>query len=212
MDYFDEKHIVKLKKLNSTYVENKKLERLKYIFNFSKNKFIENLKRYKKTKVKYILFGEAPPWTECGEPKYFYSKIESKLHKTFWETFLSYNVPADMSVAYQKLADKQFILIDSIPYALKYNGNVREKGIYQELIYEYVSTEVSEINKSIIFDENLKIAFAFRINGCAIIKTFGGNIEIANKVIHLDEHNISADGTGFPKSYKLKTIFELTEQ
>jgi hypothetical protein len=207
MNYFDEEHIYKLKSLSPSYLEYSKLERLKYIYTYSKNKFEENLKRYKETKIKFILFGEAPPWTETGIPQYFYSSIKGNLHKTFWRTFFTSQVPSDMSFAYQELANRQFLLLDSIPYALKYSSKIRRTITYQNLIFEYLTTEITLLNKFLEFDSNLKIAFAFRINAEAIINAFSGEIAIGKDIVQLKDSYISADGTGFPKSDKLKLIF-----
>ena len=209
MNYFDKEHTEKLKGLNSSYLQDKKLERLMYIYNFSKNKFDENLKRLNSIKVKYIILGEAPPWTDIDKPRYFYSDIKSILHKTFWSTFFSTPIPKDMSIAYKKLAEEQFLLIDSIPYSLKYNSRIRKKEIYKDFIFEYLTLEISKINKVLEFDKNLKIAFAFKLNGLAIIDSFNGKIVIDQKVINLSEGNISADGTGLPKTNRLKKLFEL---
>ncbi len=209
MNYFDPEHIDKIKELNRSYVRADKLKRLHRIYNYSKNKFDLNLSRYKGIKVKYILFGEAPPWTEEGIPKYFYSNIESMLHDTIWKAFFLDPLPKEMNSAYSRLAKKGFLLIDTIPYALKFNSKVREKEIYKKLILEYLSNEVKRINTILNFDENLKIAFAFRINGGKIIELFKGEIKLGNQNIKLISNNIAADGSGFPKPNKLKEIFEL---
>jgi hypothetical protein len=209
MNYFDKNHIEKLWILNSSYVKDGKLERLKYIYDFSENKFLENLERIRKTKVKYLLFGEAPPWTEKGEPRYFYSNIDSKLHKSFWKAFFSVSIPPNITEAYQKLAEKQFLLLDSLPFALKYNSRMRSKVIYKEIILEYLTFQLSRINEKIEFDENLKIAFAFRMNGYAIIDSLKGIAKIGDKLIELKEGNIAADGSGFPKPIGLKRVFDL---
>ena len=107
IDYFSLRYINKIKSLNSSYIQPKKLERLKYIYRNSKVNFALNLKRYKNKKIKYVILGEAPPWSEEGYPRYFYSKIESKLHETFWNTFYSEPIPKDMNYAYNMLAQKQ---------------------------------------------------------------------------------------------------------
>ena len=90
-----------------------------------------------------------------------------------------------MSIAYQKLAENQFLLLDSIPYALNYNGGIRKKEIYQDLIFEYLTSELLRINELLEFDENLKIAFAFKINGYVIINAFSGKIKIGKEIIYL---------------------------
>jgi len=209
MNYFDIEHIEKIRKLNSSYIHDKKLDRLRFIYDFSRNKFEENLKRYEDYKVKYILFGEAPPWTEIDNPRYFYSKIESKLHETFWKTFNSDSIPTDMSSAYQRLAKEKFLLIDTIPYALKYSPRIRKKEIYSNLIFEYLTNQLNIINDKIELEKELKIAFAFKLNGIAIIKSFGNTIKIGKQSIELNEENIAADRTGFPKPHSLKKIFEI---
>ncbi len=47
-----------------------KLNRLDYIFRIAEGKWLENLRRLKGNRVKYLLLAEAPPWTEAGEVSY----------------------------------------------------------------------------------------------------------------------------------------------
>jgi hypothetical protein len=206
MDYFDKSHLEKIRMLDSSYLEECKFQRLKYIYNYAEDRFLKNLKRL--SKIKYILLGEAPPWSENGEPVYFYSKIESKLHKDVWKAFFDTSIPAEMELAYQKLADKGFLLIDTIPYAMEYSSRLRRKNIYYEIINEYLTFQFSRIS-GVIYEKELKVVFAFKLNAYAIINAFNGKIEIDNKIYTISRDKIAADGSGYPKPNALKNKFEL---
>lgn len=186
-----------------------RLNRLKEIFQSTESTWANNIERFKDKPVKYILIGEAPPWSETGIPRYFYNQIESKLHKSIWNTiFPLLSVPKDCKNSYDMLADEGFLLIDTLPYSMDYSGK-RQKTAYSDLLYNSVNWWTKKLeNENLILAKNIKLAFAFRINGLKIIQSLNYKLELRNgQIITLNENIIAADGSGYTSPQKLRTIF-----
>ena len=64
-----------------------KLDRLKYIFENTEEKWAENLKLLKNSEIRYLLICEAPPFSEIEPPKYFYNYHNKNFNKEIWKTF-----------------------------------------------------------------------------------------------------------------------------
>ena len=58
-----------------------KLDRLKYIFENTEEKWAENLKLLKNSEIRYLLICEAPPFSEIEPPKYFYNYHNKNFNK-----------------------------------------------------------------------------------------------------------------------------------
>ena len=63
-----------------------KLDRLKYIFENTEEKWAENLKLLKNSEIRYLLICEAPPFSEIEPPKYFYNYHNKNFNKEIWNS------------------------------------------------------------------------------------------------------------------------------
>lgn len=186
-----------------------KLERLKFIYQNTEESWFKNLEYFKNSEVKYILICEAPPYSETKIPVFFYNQTNSNFHKTIWKTFFTENIKDfTQQEIYQKFAEKGFLLIDNIPFSMKYFTRHRKKDAYFQLIKQSLEWTIEKLSiEKIKISKDVKIAFGFKINALQFIKATNGCIMIDDKIINFDESNICANGSGFPSSNKLKNIF-----
>ena len=186
-----------------------KLERLKFIYKNTEESWFKNLEYFQDSEVKYILICEAPPYSGAGIPVFFYNQTNSSFHRTIWKTFFTEDIKDfSQTEIYQKIAARGFLLIDNIPFSMKYFTRHRKKEAYFQLIKNSLEWTLEKLNlvKTKISND-VKIAFGFKINALQFIRATNGNIMLTDKIINFGESNISANGSGFPSSNKLKNIF-----
>lgn len=154
--------------------------------------------------IKYLLFCEAPP--ESG--KYFYKSTDDYLFKQVWKCFFG-NKPicSNPDDAYQCLANIGFLLIDSLPFPVKYKSRHRRKPAYLDIIKCYLPTWVNTIDVNFTFDPDLRIAFGFKLNGIAVVNASPKGIVLSgiNRTLNIDM--IAATGAGQPSSSLLAQKF-----
>lgn len=169
-----------------------------------------NLKRFKGTVVKYILITEAP-CSNDDTSEYFYTRIFSSFHIKIWKAiFPNEALPADMETAYQMLADKGFLLIDSIPFSLKYAGKRDKKGYGELMTYGARILKEKLSNPAITISPDAIVVFAFKVNAQKLIKATGGELVLNNGTpLILSETHIAADASGYTNSDMLHGIFGL---
>lgn len=188
-----------------------KQRRLKEIFQSTEKSWQKNLDRFKKKKVRNILIAEAAPWSDRGTPRYFYNQIESCYHQRIWRAFFpGTSIPSDNETAFNMLADKNFLLIDTIPFAMSYSGK-RNHSDYFGIIANSLDWWAAKLeDKKITYAEKVNVAFAFKVNGLSIIKATSGQLKLKNgQNIKLTEALIVADGSGYTNSEKLRAIYSL---
>lgn len=186
--------------------------RLLEILNTTEHAWNANLDRFNRlngTPLQYILICEAPPWRPNGEEiAYFYSQTSGSILKTVWRAFFNNNnVPND---AHLLLAQQGFLLVDSIPYSMKYTSHQRNRVAYQTLVTNCLNCTIGKINAhQINFAANVKIALGFRLNAIAFMNATNNVLQIGNGIdpINLTEDNIAADGSGNINSNRLRAIF-----
>ena len=206
------KQIDLLKQLfNSSMVDlvTPKLERLNEIFLVCEQAWKKNLRRLRKAEVKYILFSEAPPWTKSGPVRHFYNTFDGDLGGKVWRAFFDHSKPEDVEFGLQQLADRGVLVIDSLPFAMKYNSTIRKNPLYGALIKESSVFLVGKLNDGRIkWAKDVKAAFAFKLNGKRIMEAFPHGIRLAtNRVLVFDNEGIAADRSGYTNSEKIKKIF-----
>lgn len=191
------------------------LNRLNDIYVKTEEKWRENLKRLKGFPVKYLLVAEAPPWTEQGnEVRYFYNKLEGPWCERIWHTFFPKDNKLTDEERLKKLTEKGFLLIDTLPFAMEYTSAIRKKEQYQTLInaccLPFLMKKLND--QKILWGDDVKLAFAFKLNAKAVIKALLSVIEALPKElkeIDLSEERIATDGSGYTSSSKLRDLFGL---
>lgn len=173
----------------------------------------DNAERMKGKEVKYILVTEAP-CSGGDTSEYFYIRIFNSFHQKIWKAiFPNEPLPADMETAYQMLADKGFLLVDSIPFSLKYAGK-RDKKAYTDLITQSVDVLKEKLNHpALTISPDAIVAFAFKVNAQKLIEATNGVLTLGNGTgLILDESHIAADGSGYTNSALLYKLFGLDGQ
>jgi hypothetical protein len=160
-------------------------------------------------KVKYLFICEAPPFTQPPF-KYFYDGHSSSLLTRVMKAFIIDEGKMYNSLKiYKELAQKGFLLVDSLPYAIPFSTQIRKKENYKQLVNNNLNWWINKLEDHFLFDENLKIAFGFKLNALKIIESTNNKLKIGKYTFDIDERNIATDGSGMPNSNKLKKIFNL---
>lgn len=188
-----------------------KTSRLREIYQSTETSWLKNLDRLADKKVRNILIAEAAPWSDSGTPRFFYNQIESNYHQRIWRAFFPYTlIPSDTETAFNMLADKGFLLIDTIPFSMSYSGK-RNHSDYFGIIANSLGWWTEKLNSDKLnFANKVNVAFAFKVNGLSVIKATGGQLKLKDRqTIKLTEKIIAADGSGYTNSDKLKSIYSL---
>ena len=185
-------------------------ERLNQIFVCTEALWDKNLDRLRGKEVKYLLIAEAPPWaTENDAIKYFYNTAPSHWRNLVRNTFCIPRLPSE-EVVLQRLADKQFLLIDTLPFSVKYTSTRRCNRRYKKLIRECSSFFCDKLkHPSITWSPEVKVAFALKLNYRAVMRAYLDNRCLKSKIADFDENNIAADDSGNPNPTKMRRIFDL---
>lgn len=187
-----------------------KLNRLKFIYKNTEESWLRNLEYFENSEIRYILLCEAPPYSETLVPKYFYNDIDQKFNTIIWNTFF-HNIkkPTDIELNYKNLAEKGFLLIDTIPFAMQYSTQKhRDKDSYFQLITNSLNWILEKLrNSKIKLSDDLKVAFGFKINAQKFIKATNGAIVLNEKHVKFDESNIGINKANYPDSKMLSNIY-----
>jgi hypothetical protein len=210
-DPMDSNVLQNLPLLKSIYGEaaiNQQEDSICNLFAQTETSWLANAKRLQGHPVKYILITEAP-CTKGSVSQYFYNNIESPFHKKIWKgVFPNEAIPADMEKAYTMLAEKGFLLIDSIPFSLKFSGK-RDKKAYTDLMVNGLTFLQQKLNHpQLNIHPNAVVAFAFKVNAQKLIEAAQGSITLKNgQTLALSQENIAADASGYTNSALLSQIF-----
>jgi hypothetical protein len=186
--------------------------RLDHIFRTAERKWIENVERLKGNRVKYLLLAEAPPWTETREVRYFYNTFSGSWVARIWHAFFpSEKLTPNIDSGLSRLADQGFLLVDSLPFGMKYSSAKRRTPSYRKLVLDCLPFLFRQIgNPKISWAAEVRVALAFKLNGLAIIDALPNGLVLANReVIKLTANQIASDGSGFTNSGKLRNIWNL---
>lgn len=186
----------------------KQLPRLEEIFKFTELAWEHNIKRLQGKTIKYLLIAEAAPWTATGIPRYFYGSLKgpwvARILKTFFE-----KRPNTDEEAWAMLANRGFLLVDTLPFALNYT-RIRNGPDYLKLLRESKDHFLKKLNHpNLCWAPDMKIAFAFKLNGSKVIDIYD-KITLPNRCeIKLNEEMISADRSGYTNTQLLCNIWEI---
>ncbi len=196
-----------------------KLPRLNEIFRQTEDLWEKNLARLSNIPVKYVVIGEAPPWSATGSISYLYDTDSQPRHSggLFGRVYKGFFPTRKLSVegyrnALDSIAKEGLLIVDSLPFAMNYQGK-RDKVDYSLLIKSCSKTYLGrKLRRSrITWAENPKIAFSLLKNGRQIISSSPDGLPIGAKYqrVHVDESNIVVDGSGFPSPKAIRKLFDL---
>jgi hypothetical protein len=189
------------------------LPRLNEIYNVTEEKWEANLQRLiaNNIKIKYLLIGEAAPWSDEGQHvKYFYNGDFNGLGDAILPGF-SINA-VDAETVYRQLASKQFLLIDTLPYSFSYPSTKRNKSEYRQLLkccLGYFNTKL--FDSRLQWESNVKVGFGYILNAMAVMEVMNNKLLLPNgKSILLNKQMIVADDSKFPHEKGFKRVFGLS--
>jgi hypothetical protein len=201
----------KLTELFGSIEVQSKNDRINEIYAVCEAAWEANLDRLRNTEVKYLLIGEAPPWSKNSPINYFYTTLKGPWCNRIWKAFFNEARPDGVNKALRLLAEKQFLLIDSLPFSMKYTTKHRKNPFY----FEFIKSCKAFINKKlnngkIQWAKEVKVALAFYKNGEALINAFPQGLELpTGQTIKLCPFLIAADGSNYTNSSILKDIWSI---
>ena len=154
----------------------KDMEQMKKLAKDCHDFWLNQVKSFKGSSIKYILIGEAPPFSE-DDVAYVYNPASKNTH---WQTRILKAFGIDEKSkedAFAKLREEGFLLIDLFPYPAKFN-KVHGRKAYKELIDLSVEHYLPKLLQLLDdkLNKDVKVAFA--------MKRFGHHI---NRVLEKDD-------------------------
>lgn len=158
-----------------------KLHRLNEIYHVTEEKWEENVQRLLagNVKIKYLLIGEAAPWSDYGKHvTYFYNGDFNGLGDAILPGFSIYTLDAES--VYQQLANKQFILMDSMPFSFSYTSK-REKSAYKQMIKECLGYLRNKLfDPRLHWESDVKVGFGYKLNARAVMEVMENKLLLPN--------------------------------
>ena len=192
------------------------IERLNEIHRFVETTWRQYVARIPDGVVRYLLIAEAPPWTRTGTPRFVLhpNSPQSALMRALRRTFLDDDQLARLNTA-QTLAEfarQGLLIVDSIPFSMKYLSRHRAKPQYRELVAKSVQTYLNRklVWPAISWSPGIRVALAFRLNAHAVIAALDGQLKLGHIERTLGPELIAANDSGFPDARTLRSIYGLS--
>jgi hypothetical protein len=190
-----------------------KLPRLNEIYRYTEKKWDEYIKKIPECCINYLLIAEAPSWKNEGIPKYVLDPDceQRTLLRALRATFMMHNEAVATSADILRLLARQgWLIVDSTPFAMKYQGK-RNRKAYRELIALTVKTYMNEKlrHPHIKWSRNVKVAFSLKLNALAVISGLKGNLQLDQVALRLSRMQIAANDAGYPHGKFLKRVYGL---
>lgn len=185
---------------------------LEKIFAVCEEAWKRNLIRLKGKRIRYLLVAEAAPWTEPDDtPSYFYDSLRGRWCNRILTAFNLTPPEGENEIENRLsvLAEKGFVLVDSLPFAASYTTHLRQNPAYLELVRHcrpYVESRLADLS----WDGQVKVALAFKWNGLRVIESYNSQLLLPNGTrLNISENLVAADGSGFTNADTLKALFSL---
>jgi hypothetical protein len=184
------------------------LPRLKCIHEHTEAQWHNYASQIPDRRVKYLLIAEAPPWSEKDRPKFALDPVRSNFLTAVCKTF-DYQAlhPTD---ALPALAKRGFLLLDSIPFPMRYS-NLRDKLHYHELVRlsaaSYMRRKIE--SSGLYLSPDMRIAFSLKMHARSILKALDRSLHAGDRVYPLSEDMIAVTGAGYPCSTRMRAAFGL---
>lgn len=192
------------------------MERLNEIHTFAEVKWQEYVSRIPGGVVRYLLIAEAPPWKAAGAPWFVLDRDSPSrtLMVALRRTFLTDGHATQLSTAetLAELARRGFLVIDSIPFSMRYSSKQRASMPYRKLVARTTQTYLRRkiVSFGLSWSPDVRVAFAFKLNAMAVTEALEGQLELGDVKLPLRPELIAANGSGFPDAGRLKSIYALS--
>jgi hypothetical protein len=186
------------------------LPRLNYIHEHTEALWHNYASQIPGGRVNFLLIAEAPPWSEKDRPA-FALDPDPPVPSGFLTAVRKAFDCRDQhpTVALPALAERGFLLLDSIPFAMPYASQFRAKVHYDELVRlsaaSYMRRKIESSGLS--FSPHLRIAFSLKMHARSILKALHRNLHAGGQAYPLSEDMIAVNGAGYPCSTRLRAAF-----
>ena len=206
-----------LKKLFGVDHVEGKLQRLNDIYKYTEGKWRDYVAKLPNGRVNYLLIGEAPPWRSPDEKIQYVLDPESDsrtLMLALTKALLSVSACEQVNAkkALAELATRGFLIVDSIPFAMKYPSPMRARTKYIELVHLTTLTHLQKklSLSSISWSRDVCVAFSLKQNARAVIKGLDNKLNLGGTIVTLSDELIAVNGSGFPDAEKLRQLYRIT--
>lgn len=189
---------------------------LNRIYDVTELKWEENMQRLVRNnaEIKYLVIGEAAPETLSGEVSYFYNNCHGNWCKAIVEGIIPREeVPIDVEQKLEMLSQRQFLLVDTMPFAINYSiANRRGRKVYKELVASCANSYFCKklFDPRLKWSEVVKVAFGVKKNAMAMIEAFPDGFSLPNgQIVQFDLEQVATTQANYPHADKLRNIFDL---
>lgn len=192
------------------------IRRLNEIHAFAEAKWQEYVSQLPGGVVRHLLIAEAPPWRDSGPPWFVLDPASPNrtIMRALKAAFLTERQVARLSAAeaLSEFARRGVLVIDSIPFSMKYSSSHRAKRQYRELVARTMQTyfRAKVTSPSISWSPDVRVALAYKLNALAVIDALDGRLTLGDVNISLDARSIAANRSGFPDAGRLRAIYGLS--
>ncbi len=191
-------------------------EHLNAVYGVTEKKWEENVQRLVKnnTYIKYLVIGEAAPETLAGEVSYFYNNCHGSWCKALVEGVIPrHQVPADTERKFEELARRQFLLADSMPFAINYSvANRRGKKAYKELVKMCANSYLRKklFDPRLKWADDVKVAFGVKKNALAMMEAFPNGFSLPNgQIVQFSLDLVATTEANYPHADQIRRVFVL---
>jgi hypothetical protein len=186
------------------------------IYQVTEAKWEENIQRLVRNnvKIKYLMFGEAAPQTTEGEVSYFYNNCHGNWCKAIVEGIIPWRlIPANIEDKFEELARRQFLLVDTMPFALDYSAAKRRyKVAYKELVHLCANSYLCNklFDDRLRWEDEIKVAFGVKKNAEAMMAAFPNGFTLPNgQVIKFSFDMVATTAANYPSAGRVREVFEI---
>lgn len=202
-----------LEKLFSPEKKRPNMKRLDEVHGIVETAWDNNIARLNNvgSPIRYLGIGEAPPPSPSGEEvHYFYHDCHGSWCAGITSAFVSR--PCVLEDLYRTLAQKGFLLVDTLPFAMKYSTRDRNRREYRMLvkqcINDYLGPKLSD--PRIKWASEVKIAFMVPTNAKAVMEVLPDGLHLPNgQTIRISPDKVATNGTNFPSGRRIREVFGL---
>ena len=190
---------------------------LNRIYTITEEKWEENVHRLMKynVRIKYLMIGEAAPRTLDGEINYLYNNFQGSWCTAIEEgLLLSQQVPSGVEQKLVELAQRQFLLVNTMPFSVNYNNpnNYRNKIAYKELVklcaHNYLRDKL--FDPRLQWDSNVKIALGVKKNAEAMMESFPMGFSLPNgQKVNFSLDFLVTNAANYPNAGRIRDVLGL---
>ena len=181
-----------------------RLRRLNQVSEYTEEKWLEYVAGIRARPVKYLLIAEAPPETVDELPAALLPDPECRprtLMRAVSSAFFGCR-SIDGAVKLAALAERGFLMVDSIPFAVNYTSH-RSRVAYSQLVARTARTYMSAklVLSSLSWSDDLRIAFSVRLNARCVMSALKDVLQLGGREFTLSEDMIATNASNYHRRH-----------